>query len=159
MYCHTYSNSSMDQPGKVGPARGPCPRSRLRIGLARGVRQSRPASACSSPYSQVESGAYLRNSSRFPRRHPFTYLKPPYAIGSVPSLSGHAIAYRCRSLPSVRRHRTSKPRGSSERVLPWQITMDQLICALSHRQVTSRYDSSCTVQYSAILKYCVHSPR
>ena len=61
------------------------------------------------------------------------YMKPPYAIGSVPSLSDHAIAYRCRSLPRVRRHRASKPQGSCERVLPWQITMDQLIFAsLSH---------------------------
>ena len=60
-------------------------------------------------------------------------MKPPYAIGSVPSLSGHAVAYRWRSLPRVRRHRASKPQGSSERVLPWQITMDQLIFAsLSH---------------------------
>ena len=60
-------------------------------------------------------------------------MKPPYAIGSVPRLSGHAIAYRWRSLPRVRRHRASKPQGSSERVLPWQITMDQLIFAsLSH---------------------------
>ena len=78
-------------------------------------------------YTQAESGAYLRDSSRVPRRRPF--MKPPYAIGSVPSLSGHAIAYRWRSLPRVRRHRTSKPQGSSERVLPWQVTMDQLICA------------------------------
>ena len=61
------------------------------------------------------------------------HMKPPYAIGSVPSLSGHAIAYRWRSLPRVRRHRASKPQGSCERVLPWQITMDQLIFAsLSH---------------------------
>ena len=61
------------------------------------------------------------------------HMKPPYAIGSVPSLSGHAVAYRCRSLPRVRRHRANKPQGSSERVLPWQITMDQLIFAsLSH---------------------------
>ena len=61
------------------------------------------------------------------------HMKPPYAIGSVPSLSGHAIAYRWRSLPRVRRHRASKPQGSFERVLPWQITMDQLIFAsLSH---------------------------
>ena len=60
-------------------------------------------------------------------------MKPPYTIGSVPSLSGHAIAYRWRSLPRVLRHRASKPQGSSERVLPWQITMDQLIFAsLSH---------------------------
>ena len=60
-------------------------------------------------------------------------MKPPYTIGSVPSLSGHAIAYRWRSLPRGRRHRASKPQGSSERVLPWQITMDQLTFAsLSH---------------------------
>ena len=78
----TYSKS-MDEPGKVAnPALGqlnrenvfPCPRSRLRI-LARWVRQPRPASACSSPYSQAESGAYLRDSSRVPRLRPHIYLK------------------------------------------------------------------------------------
>ena len=81
-------------------------------------------------HTQAESVAYLRDSSRVPRRRPFLYLKPPYAIGSVPGLSGHAIAYRWRSLPRIRRHRASKPQGSSERVLPWQVTMDQLTCAL-----------------------------
>ena len=60
-------------------------------------------------------------------------MKPPYAIGPVPGLSGHANAYRWRSLPRVRRHRASKPQGSFERMPPWQITMDQLIFAsLSH---------------------------
>ena len=57
-------------------------------------------------YTQAESGAYLRDFSRVPRRRPFTYLKPPYAIGSVPSFSDHAIAYRWRSLPRVRRRGT-----------------------------------------------------
>ena len=38
------------------------------------------------------------------------------------------IACRRRSLPRVRRHKASKPQGSSKRVLPWQVTMDQLIC-------------------------------
>ena len=62
-----------------------------------------------------------------------THTKHTYAIGSVLSLSGHAIVYRWRSLPRVRRHRASKAQGSSERVLPWQVTMDQLVCAsLSH---------------------------
>ena len=76
---------------------------------------------------------YLRDSSRVPRRRPFIYSKPPYAIGSVPSLSGHTITYRWPSLPRVRRHRVNKPQGSSKRVLPWQVTMGQLICAsLSH---------------------------
>ena len=75
-------------------------------------------------HTQAESDAYLRDSSRVPRRRPYICFKPPYAIGSVPSLSGHAIAHRWRSLPRVRRHRASKP---------WQVTMDQSICAsLSH---------------------------
>ena len=65
---------------------------------------------------QAESGADLRDPSRVPRQRPFTKL--PYATGSVPSLSGHAIAYRWRSLPRVRRYRASKPQGSFERVLP-----------------------------------------
>ena len=79
--------------------------------------------------NQAESDAYLRDYPRVPRRRPFIYFKPPYAIGSVPSLSGHAIAYRWRSLPRIHRHRASKPQGSSKRVLPWQVSMDQLICA------------------------------
>ena len=84
-------------------------------------------------YTQAESGAFVRDSSRVLRRRPFIYLQPPYAIGSVLSLSGHAIAYRWRSLPRVCRHRVSQPQGSSERVLPWKVIMDQLICAsLSH---------------------------
>ena len=84
---------------------------------------------------QAESGAYLRDSSRVPRRRPF--MKPPCAIGSVSSLSGRSIAYRWRSLPRVRRHGASKPQGSSERVLPWQVTMDQLIFAsLSYTRTT-----------------------
>ena len=39
----------------------------------------------------------------------FTHFKPPYAIASVPSLSGRAKAYRWRSPPRVHRHRASKP--------------------------------------------------
>ena len=91
---------------------------------------------------RAEYNAYLRDSSRVPRRRPFMYSKPPYLIGSVPSLkiSGHAIAYRRRSLPRVRRHRASKPQGSSERVLPWQAAMDQLIPAsLSHTHYWFEY--------------------
>ena len=70
-----------------------------------------------------------------------TYGIPPKFRGDVhlfiktamrhrvsPELSGRAIAYRWRSLPRVRRHR-----DNSKRVLPWQVTMDHLICAsLSH---------------------------
>ena len=84
-------------------------------------------------HTQAEFGAYLRDSSRVPRRRPYIYFKAPYAIGSVPSLLGHAMSYRWRLPPRVRRHRASKPQGSSERVLPQQVTMDQLIySSLSH---------------------------
>ena len=130
----------MDQAGKVAnPARGQLNREKdiplspfvhenvvWRDGFSRPVPRQ-PAHL----HTQAESGAYLRDFSRVPRWRPF--MKPPYAIGSVPSLSGHAIAYRWCSLPRVRRHRASKLQGSSERVLPSQITMDQLIFAsLSH---------------------------
>ena len=74
------------------------------------VRQSRPASACSSPYSRCLFTGFLPSSAAAS-----SYLSP-YAIGSVPSLSGHANAYRWRSLPRVRRLRASKPQGSSKRV-------------------------------------------
>ena len=80
-------------------------------------------------HTQAEYGDYLRDSSRVPRRRPFIYFESPYAIGSVPSLSGHPIAYRWRSLARVHRHRASKPHGSSKRVLPWQVTTVKFICA------------------------------
>ena len=84
-------------------------------------------------HTQTESGAYLRDSSRVPRRRSFILSKLSYAFGSVPSVSGHTTAYRWHSLPRVRRHRASKHQGSSKRGLLWQITMDQIICAsLSH---------------------------
>ena len=132
----------MDQPVKVAnPARGQLnremyiplsPRVPQNLVSRDGFSRPVPREPAHLP-TQAESGAYLRVSSRVPRRRPFIYMKPPYAIGSVPSLSGHAIAYRWRSLLRVRRHRASKSQGSSERALPWQVTMDQLICAsLSH---------------------------
>ena len=65
------------------------------------------------------------------------FIITPYAIGSVPSSSGHAIAYRWRSLPRVRRHGAGKPQGSSERVLPWQVTMCVLCVFSSHSFWTS----------------------
>ena len=83
-------------------------------------------------------------------------FKPPYAIGSVPSLSGHSIAYRWRSLLRVCRHRASKPQGSSERVLPWQVTMDQFICAsLSH---THYWYKVGLLKVPDSYSYMLHSP-
>ena len=91
-----------------------------------------PRQACLSPYS---GRIWCLLTGLFPSSAAVSiYLfKLPYAIGSVPRLSGRVIAYRSHSLPRVRWHRASKSQGSSERVLPWQVTMDQLICAsLSH---------------------------
>ena len=91
----------------------PCPCSRLRIwsretGSAVPFRVSQLIL-----HTQAESGASSWDSSRFLWWHPFIRLKPPYAIGSVPSLAGHAIAYRWRSLPRVCWYRASSPQGSS----------------------------------------------
>ena len=72
-------------------------------------------------------------------------MKPPYAIGSVPSLSGHTIACRWRSLPRVRRHRASKPQGSSERVLPWQVTMCECVFSSHSFWTSSSLDVSAGV--------------
>ena len=128
----------MDRPGKVAnPARGQLNRG-IDISLSAFTPENMvPRDGFRSPvprqpprlHTQAESGAYLRNSSRVPRRRPFIYFKPPYAFGSVPSLSGHANAYRWRSLPRVRRHRASRCQRSSERVLPPKVTMDPLIYA------------------------------
>ena len=81
-------------------------------------------------HTQAEFGAYLRDSSRVPRRRPF--MKPPYAIGSVPCLSGHANAYRWRLLPRVRRHRVSKP----------QVKVVPNGCCLSRSPWTNYYSHS-----------------
>ena len=77
-------------------------------------------------HTYAKSGAYFLPSSAAASIESF---KPLYAIGSVPSLSGHIIAYRWRYLPRGRRHRASKPQSSPKRVLPWQVTMDQVVYA------------------------------
>ena len=110
MYGHTLSKS-MDQPGKVAnPARGqlnnenniplsPCVPKNLvsRDEFSRPVPRQ-PAHL----HTEAEPGAYLRDSSRVPRRRPF--MKPPYAIGSVPSLSGRVncvlMAFTAESPPA-----------------------------------------------------------
>ena len=111
----------------------PCPRSRLRI-WSRETASAVP-SRVSLLIFILKLGLVLTYGipPKFRGGVTFIYLKPPHVIRSVPSLSGHAIAYRWRSLPRVRRHRASKPQDSSEQMLPWQVTMDQLKRAsLSH---------------------------
>ena len=101
MYAHTYSKSK-DQPGKAAnPARGqlnteneyfPVPVAPENLVSRDGFGSSVPRQPAHL-HTQAESGAYLRDYSRVPRRR-FYLSKPPYAMGSVPSLSGHAITYR-----------------------------------------------------------------
>ena len=100
MYGDTYSKS-MEQPGEVAnPDRGELNREEKETSLStfvRGIFVSRDRFGSPLPHqpahlhTQAESGAYLRDSSRVPRRRRGICLKPPYAIGSVPSLSGDAI--------------------------------------------------------------------
>ena len=57
-------------------------------------------------------------------------FKPPYAIGSVPRLSGHAIACRWCSLPRIHQHRASSLQGGSSNGC-----IDQLMCASFFRHL------------------------
>ena len=79
----------------------PCSRSCLRIWSRKtgSAVPSRVSLLTSILKAEFDAYLLLIDPSRVPRRHLFIYLKPPYAIGSLPSLSGHAIAYRWRSLP------------------------------------------------------------
>ena len=143
MYGHIYGETMDDQPGKVAnSARGQLNSGKMNISLSAFTPENlvsrdgfgRPATRQPARlHTQAEYGAYLRDSSRFLRRRSFIYLKTVIRHRVSPELSSHAIAYRWRSQPRVRRHRASEPQGSSKRVLSWQVTMDQLICAsLSH---------------------------
>ena len=116
--------NSMNQPDKVAnPARGQLNRENeyfpVRVCLRLRIWSRETSSAVPSrvPISilRLKLKRLLTGFLRVPRRRSFIYFTPPYAIGSVPSLSGHAISYRCRSLPRIHRHRASKPQGSSER--------------------------------------------
>ena len=57
--------------------------------------------------TQAKFGANLRDSSRFPRRCLSMPSRP------VPSLSGHAFAYRWSSLPNVRWHKVVPVTGAA----------------------------------------------
>ena len=78
--------------------------------VSRRVCPSRPASAC--PFSTLRLNLVLTRGILPNIRGSFSSFIPPYTIVSVPSLSGHAIAYRRRSLPRAHRHRASSPQDS-----------------------------------------------
>ena len=129
----------MDQPGKVAsPARGQLNRkmNNSLFAFAPDNLVSRDGFGSPVPrqpahlYTQAESGAYLRDSSRVPRRRPFkTAIRHRVSPEFIESRSCVPMAFTA----VVRRHGASKPQSSSERVLPWQVTMDQYIfSSLSH---------------------------
>ena len=107
----------MDQPGKVAnTARGQlnrrnggggsCPRSRLRI-WSRETDLAVPSRvSLLILHVQAESGAYVRDSSRFPRRRPFMYLNLHTPLGqfrvyrAITQLGNDAV--NCRGSPGAR---------------------------------------------------------
>ena len=144
----------------------PCPRTCLRV-WSRETGSAVPSRvSLLILHTQAESGAYLLPSSAAASIYLFkTAIRP--RVSPYYSFSGHAVAYRWRSLPRVRWHKSSKPPGSSERVLlPWQFTMDQLTYASLFLQCSSfcivvwLYDSYYRVLITTVLypiKLCATS--
>ena len=95
----------------------PCPCSRLRIWY-RETGSAVPSRVSLHPHNntQTESGLCLRDSLRVLRRRPFIYFLNRHTpsgqsrVHGVTQLRSDGV----RSLPRVRRHRASKPQGSSE---------------------------------------------
>ena len=83
----------------------PCPRLRLRI-WSREMGSAVPSRVCLL-ILRTQSEYGFTGLLPISAVTPIYLFKPPYVIGSVPSLSDHAIAYRWRSPPRVRRHRAS----------------------------------------------------
>ena len=85
-------------------------------------------------HTQPESGAYLRIPPEFRGGVHLsieTYIRHRVSPEFIGSHNCVPMASTAESIPA----RANKPQGSSKWVLPWQITMDQLIYAsLSHTQ-------------------------
>ena len=94
-------------------------------------------------HTQAESGAYSRDSSRFLRRRPFI---PSTTIGSAPSISVHAIAYRWRSPPESAGTRpvVLEVVRLLERMLHIQET--QWINFVRHSFAQTQWACTCTIQ-------------
>ena len=138
MYSHTYSKSK-DQPGKVAnPARGQLNRE-TNISLSAfapenlvsrdGLGSPVPRQLAHLNTQPEESGAYLWDSSRVPRRRPFIYLNRH-------TPSGQSLVNRATQLRTIGVH-CREPAGSGPvflKVVPvtgaaiLQI-MDQIMCA------------------------------
>ena len=155
----TYDNGK-DQPGKVAnPARGQLNREKCFFFISPFVPDSLVSrDGFGSPvprqpshlYTQPESGAYLRDSFRFPRQPPFIYLDRQ-------TPSGQSRVYRVTQLRTDGVHcRESAGKGPVNlKVVPvtgaaiLQVAMDQLICAsLSHTHY--RHEVCMVITYSRV---------
>ena len=104
--CHSYSWSAGQEKTIFS-----CPRLQLRI-WSREIGSSVPFHvSLLILHTQVESGAYSRDSSSFPRRYLVIYAANRHRIS--PEFISSQIAYRWRSMPRVRRHRARSRQGSS----------------------------------------------
>ena len=99
-----------------------------------------PGKVANPAGGHAESGAYSRDSSRFPRRRSFIYAFIRYRVS--PEFIGYAIAYRWRSLPRVRRHRAISPQGFQHRVLPLHYHVPTNVRFSFPTPTTGRPDSS-----------------
>ena len=121
--CGYHVKQSIVQPGKLAnTGRGQLNREihffsvlvcALESYLARQVRPSPPASACSITFSTFRLNRVLTHGIRPAFRGGVHLFIPPSATVSVTSFIRSRIAYRWRSLPRVRRHRASCSQGSS----------------------------------------------
>ena len=117
--------------GQLNRGKFPCPRSRLRIWFRETSLAVPSLVSLLILYTNAESGAYSHGIPPEFRGGVHIFFPAPHTIGSVPSLSGHAIAYRLHSLPRVRWHRGSSPQGSSSNGCCLCITMDQMLLCSS----------------------------
>ena len=118
--------------GQLNREKLPCPRSRLRIWFRETGLAVPSLVSLLILYDILTLNLVLTHGipPEF-RGGVHIFLPAPHTIGSVPSLSGHAIAYRLRSLPRVRWHRASSPQGSSSNGCCFCITMDQMLLCSS----------------------------
>ena len=107
-----------------------CPHSRLRS-WSRETGSAVPSrTSLLILHPQAETGAYSQGFLPISAAASIYVSEPQYAIGSVPSLLGYAIAHRWRPLtPRVHRHRASSSQGSSSDGCCLSITVDELISA------------------------------
>ena len=118
MYGHTYSKS-MDQPGKVAsPARGQLNRKNEHFPVRLRIWSRETGSAVPSRVNLLIAILRLNLVLTYgiPPEfrdgvHSFIYNRHTRHRVSPELLSGHAVAYRWRSLPRVRRHGATKPQG------------------------------------------------